>query len=34
MAAIELGADVKRPPQYKAADPKYWPGASISRDLD
>jgi NADPH2 dehydrogenase len=33
-AANELAAEVRRPPQYKAADPKFWPGAVISRDLD
>jgi NADPH2 dehydrogenase len=33
-AAIELGADVPRPPQYRAADPKLWPGATLSRELD
>ena len=27
-AALELGADVPRPPQYQRAAPKVWPGAS------
>ncbi len=26
-AAIELGAEVKRPPQYQRTGPKFWPGA-------
>jgi 2,4-dienoyl-CoA reductase-like NADH-dependent reductase (Old Yellow Enzyme family) len=33
-AARELGAEVRRPPQYAGADPKRWPGAVISRELD
>jgi 2,4-dienoyl-CoA reductase-like NADH-dependent reductase (Old Yellow Enzyme family) len=33
-AALELGEEVRRPPQYQRADPKLWPGASISRELD
>ena len=33
-AAHELGAEVRRPPQYARAAPKLWPGAAISRDLD
>jgi 2,4-dienoyl-CoA reductase-like NADH-dependent reductase (Old Yellow Enzyme family) len=33
-AALELGAEVRRPPQYDRADPKLWPGAAISRELD
>jgi 2,4-dienoyl-CoA reductase-like NADH-dependent reductase (Old Yellow Enzyme family) len=33
-AAFELGGEVRRPPQYERADPKLWPGATISRELD
>jgi 2,4-dienoyl-CoA reductase-like NADH-dependent reductase (Old Yellow Enzyme family) len=33
-AAFELGAEIRRPPQYERANPKLWPGAVISRDLD
>jgi NADPH2 dehydrogenase len=33
-AALDLGGDVKRPPQYERADPRLWPGATISRDFD
>ena len=33
-AALELGAEVRRPPQYARADPKLWPGATMSRELD
>jgi NADPH2 dehydrogenase len=33
-AAIELGGEVRRPPQYRAADPKLWPGAILSHELD
>jgi 2,4-dienoyl-CoA reductase-like NADH-dependent reductase (Old Yellow Enzyme family) len=33
-AALELGAEVGRPPQYARADPKLWPGATMSRELD
>jgi NADPH2 dehydrogenase len=28
-AAMELGADVARPPQYRRAEPKQWPGAGM-----
>ena len=28
-AAIELGAEVERPPQYRRAEPKQWPGAGF-----
>jgi len=28
-AAMALGADVARPPQYRRAEPKQWPGASF-----
>lgn len=33
-AALELGAEVPRPPQYARADPRLWPGATMSRELD
>jgi 2,4-dienoyl-CoA reductase-like NADH-dependent reductase (Old Yellow Enzyme family) len=33
-AALELGAEVRRPPQYQRADPKFLPGATMSRELD
>ncbi|MEK0084846.1 NADH:flavin oxidoreductase/NADH oxidase [Benzoatithermus flavus] len=33
-AAFELGAKVRRPPQYERAAPELWPGATISRELD
>jgi 2,4-dienoyl-CoA reductase-like NADH-dependent reductase (Old Yellow Enzyme family) len=33
-AALELGGEVTRPPQYQRSDPKLWPGATISRELD
>jgi 2,4-dienoyl-CoA reductase-like NADH-dependent reductase (Old Yellow Enzyme family) len=33
-AATELGAEVRRPPQYLRASPKLWPGATVSRELD
>jgi len=31
-AAAELGADMKRPPQYQRAAPAVWPGAALLRD--
>jgi 2,4-dienoyl-CoA reductase-like NADH-dependent reductase (Old Yellow Enzyme family) len=33
-AALELGGEVRRPPQYERAAPKHWPGATMSRELD
>jgi 2,4-dienoyl-CoA reductase-like NADH-dependent reductase (Old Yellow Enzyme family) len=33
-AALDLGGEVQRPPQYQRAAPKHWPGATMSRELD
>jgi 2,4-dienoyl-CoA reductase-like NADH-dependent reductase (Old Yellow Enzyme family) len=33
-AAFELGAEIRRPPQYERVNPKLWSGAVISRELD